>query len=171
MKYTIYGIRKIVFRNLAGKPDDYNKAGGKRSFAVVLPEEYADALMKEGFDVRRFIDKETGEEGDAYLKVKVNFRTDPETGAITSPKIYLVNKKGKVMLKPNTAERFDSCEVDYADLVISPYVYKNIAGRSGISAYCDKMFVNLIEDPLEEKYAMVEDEADSYAEEFPFDDE
>jgi len=163
---------QITFRNLAGRPTEFDKVGGKRTFAAVLSEAAAEQLSSYGFDVKRFVNKETGELGEAYLKVKVNFRNNDE-GELTGPFIYMVTKndKGqivkKTMLTPATAGIVDRADIKYVDLTITPSQW-TVSGRSGIAAYLVKMFVVIDEDPLEKKYFMPDDNIDDVAEEIPF---
>ena len=164
---------QITFRNIAGAPTEFNKAGGVRTFAAILSEDAAGQLAGMGFDVRRFVNKETGEAGEAYLKIKVNFKND-EDGNFAGPYIYLVtqNAEGKnikkTLLTPTTAGIVDRADIKYVDLTITPYAW-TVRGESGISAYLVKMFVIIQEDPLEARYAMINDNLDEQAEiEVPF---
>ena len=52
-------------------------------------------------------------------------------------------------------------------MIITPYAY-HAPNRDGISAYCVSMYVNIEEDELEKKYAMLDDRADENAIEIPF---
>lgn len=162
---------KITFRNLAGRPTDFNPNGGVRSFAVLLNADMAAQLMDAGFDVKQFVNKETGELGDFYLKVKVNFKSDADTGEFNGPFIYLINenvKDKKTLLLPPQVQIVDRADIDYVDLTITPYLWK-AAGRQGISAYLVKMFVKVQEDPLEKKWSMYDDIDDTVEqEEIPF---
>jgi len=157
---------KITFRNLGGRPTDFDRTGGKRTFAVILNPESAEQLSAVGFDVKQFINKETGEPGEYYLKVKVNFRYDDD-GNLIAPHIYLINGTSKQELTPNTVSVVDRADIKFVDLTITPWAY-TAAGRSGISAYCVNMYVNIEEDEFEKKYAMYDDHADENAEEIPF---
>lgn len=157
---------KITFRNLGGRPTDFDRNGGKRSFAVLLNPDSATELMNAGFEVKQFINKETGEPGDYYLKVKVNFRYDDE-GNLIAPHIYLINGATKTELGPTTVSVVDRADIKYVDMIITPYAY-HAPNRDGISAYCVSMYVNIEEDELEKKYAMLDDRADENAIEIPF---
>ena len=167
MKFTLKHC-KLAFKNLGGRPDDYNPAGGKRSFAVVLTEEDADILFQNGVPIKRFIDKATGENKEPYVRVKVNFKTD-ENGKVTSPLIYLVKegKKPSEPLTPASAGTVDTANIDFVDMVISSWNY-NYAGKSGITVYLDKMYVNIIEDELDKIYAMYGEDDDDEPTEIPF---
>lgn len=157
---------KITFRNLGGRPTEYDRNGGKRTFAVLLNPEMATELLNAGFEVKQFVNKETGEAGDYYLKVKVNFRYDDD-GNLIAPHIYLINGATKQELGPTTVSVVDRADIKFVDLTITPYAY-HTPSRDGVSAYCVNMYVNIEEDELEKKYAMLDDHADENAEEIPF---
>lgn len=159
---------QITFRNLAGRPTEWNKQGGVRSFAAILNPVQAQQLIDMGFDVKQFINKETGEAGDYYLKVKVNFRND-DAGNLIAPFIYTVDEitKKKTLLTPITAGVVDRADIASVDLTITPYYYE-VRGTKGISAYCHKMYVNIVADEFEKKYAIYDDNADEIADEIPF---
>lgn len=160
---------KIVFRNLAGKPTKFNSRGGVRDFAVVL-DNYDDveSLINMGFSVKYFNKKNENDPDVPFLKVKVNFRYNEE-GELMSPHIYVINNGQKVLIKPETAEIVDRADIAYCDMVIRPFAYNNINGRSGVSAYLDKMFVNIEEDEIEKKYEMYNDpDEEAEGEEIPF---
>lgn len=164
-KITVRNAR-ITFKNLSGRRTDYNPAGGKRDFAVVL-DNYEDiqTLVDIGFDIKYFKKKNEEDLDVPYLKVKVNFRYDDD-GNLIAPHVYIVNGKSKTLLTPVTIGEVDRADIKFCDLVIKPYFYNNVAGRSGVSAYLDKMYVNINEDELEQKYEMYDD--DDEEEEIPF---
>lgn len=167
MKYTLKG-KQICHKNLSGNPTPWNKAGGNRDFSVVLNEDEAAELASYGFNVKRFINKQTGEPGDPYLKVKVNLRPD-ENGKVP---LYLVTEDNVVtQLKVNSVASIDHTIIRFVDMTINSYNY-NAGGRTGITAYLDKMYVNIIEDELEKKYANFmqdNDDDDNIMEDISFD--
>lgn len=173
--FTIKGVT-ITFRNLAGRKTDWDPNGGKRNFAIVFPEDYDTTELKAaGLDIKPFINKETNlPTGETYLRVKVNFRTEEvqdEEGNVKmkiTPPIYLVNEsKHKVQLTPSTAVEADSAVIRFVDLVISTYPW-TYAGKSGIAAYCNRMYINIVEDELTRKYAMYDEDEDAESDEIPF---
>ena len=162
---------KIVWRNLAGRPTDWDKKGGKRNFAIVL-EDMADVqvLQNLGMNVKMFNKKDPNAPDSYYIKVKVNFRND-DNGNVTSPLIYLVNGDSKSKpLTPNNVAVVDGAIIDYCDIYIKPY-YATVNGQNFVSAYLDTMYVNVIKDEFEEKYSMYKEdieEDDGDCEEIPF---
>lgn len=160
---------KITFRNLAGRPTDWNKKGGKRDFAIVL-EDMADVeqLRSMGFAVKQFNKKNPEDPDSFYIKVKANFRFDDE-GKLLSPHIYVINGKSKVLMQPSNVEIVDRADIDYCDITITPY-YAEVNGNNYVSAYLDRMYVNIVEDEFEKKYSIYDEdeELDNESEEIPF---
>ena len=159
---------RITFRNLAGRPTDWNKKGGVRDFAVVL-DNYEDVqqLIDMGFNVKYFNKKNPDDPEVPYLKVKVNFRNDDD-GKLIAPHIYMINNNKKTLVTPATAQIIDQADIEYCDIVIRPYYYE-VNGKSGTSAYLEKMYVNIEQDDFEKKYSMYDDGEDNLdMEEVPF---
>ena len=158
----------ITFRNLAGRPTDWNKKGGVRDFAVVIEnQEVLDMLVGMGFNVKQFNKKNENDPDSFYLKVKVNFKFNDE-GKLQAPLIYIINGKTKSKpLTPGNVEIVDRANIDYCDILITPY-YCEVKGVNYVSAYLSTMYVNIKEDPFEEKYSMYEDDSDEEMEEIPF---
>ena len=164
---------QICFRNIAGKPTKFNAKGGVRDFAIVL-DTYEDvqALIDMGFSVKYFNKKDENDPDVPFLKVKVNFNYDKETGTkLMSPHIYLIERDPsdpekiirKTLVTPLTAEIVDQAEIDYCDIVITPYPWE-VNGRTGLAAYLEKMYVNLKIDEFESKYEVWNDPDEENAE-------
>lgn len=149
---------RIVFRNLSGKPDKFNPQGGKRTFAVVIDDpEFAQSLKEEGWNLKQFRARDD-EEGDPghYLQVKVNFNNRP-------PHIYLCTGRSKTLLTEDTVGSLDYADISNVDVVISPFEYNDIGGKSGVAAYVKTMYVSVVEDEFASKY-----DYDDEPEELPF---
>ena len=52
---------KLIFRNFSGKKSTYN-ATGKREFAVVLPEDYAERMLADGWNVKILEPRDEGDD-------------------------------------------------------------------------------------------------------------
>ena len=133
---------RFYAHNFAGKPNQYNEAGD-RNFCVLLEEEKAQELKEEGWNVK----KRTYEDGEVvfYLPVGVRFDFFP-------PKIVLINSHSRVNLDETTVKELDEVEIENIDMIIRPYNYEAM-GRTGVKAYLKTMFVTIVEDELEKKYA------------------
>jgi len=141
---------RIIFRNFQGKEGPYNKAGD-RNFGVILPEDVAQAMEQDGWNVKRLKpseeEKDQGiEEGPPWLSVSVNF----EKGK--PPKVMLVTERGRTALDETTVETLDWADITNVDLIVRPYSWE-VNGNTGIKAYLSSMYVTIEEDALERKYA------------------
>lgn len=146
---------KLVFKNFQGKADDYNSAGN-RNFGVILDDQVAALLEEDGWYVRHLRPREDDPEGYAtpWLKVKVNY--DHERNLV--PTAMMITSRGKKRLTEETIGQLDWTNIEYADVIISPYNYPARNGKpAGVSAYLKSLVVKVIEDDLELKYADIPD--------------
>ena len=141
------GVR-LIFRNFAGKEGKYNREGD-RNFAVLLDDDVAEAMVKDGWNVKWLKARDEGEEEQAYLQVSVNFNGRP-------PKIWMLTSRGRTPLGEGDVELLDWAEISTCDLIVRPYEWV-VNGKTGIKAYLQTMFATIEEDPLELKYADVTD--------------
>lgn len=133
------------YRNFAGRPTKFNKAGGARSFCIRLNEEQAMWFKQNGFNVQEKINPSDPDAGVTYvLSVKVSFKVAP-------PRIVMISGNRGTELTENTVSLLDSAEVQYADLSINPYEY-DVNGSHGYSAYLRELYVTIAENPYAEKY-------------------
>jgi len=136
---------RIVFRNFSGKPDKFNPQGGKRGFGLILPDKkFADALVKDGWNVKELQSKDDTEDPTPFLPVKVNY------GAI-SPTIYMVTKRNKTLLNEDTISLLDQADIENIDIIVRPYQY-DVRGEQGVAAYVKTMYVVIREDEFASKY-------------------
>lgn len=155
---TFEGAR-LMFRNFSGVERDYNRAGD-RNFNVVLDNDTAEAMMKDGWAVKILQPKEEGDEPLPILKVKLKFGDFP-------PIIKQITCNGMTKLDEDTVGTLDTARIENVDLIISPYEW-HVNGKSGITAYLKKMYVTIEDDELEKKYSRIEGRADE--EGLPFGD-
>lgn len=140
---------RIVFRNFSGKETQYNREGD-RNFAVLLAPDVADDLLKDGWNVKFLKAREEGDEDQAYLQVAVGFKGRP-------PRIAMITSRGRTELGEEEVELLDWADIVQTDLIIRPYDWGPINGKSGRKAYLKSLFVTIQEDALEEKYGFVEE--------------
>ena len=140
---------KIIFPNFAGRPDKYNKQGGKLYFTAELSKEQADKLAADGWNVKW---PEVKEDEDPYPpRIKVNL---PFKG-YTKPLVYIRTSRGNKLLDEETIDLVDGIILEgralNVDLIIRPFVWDEDTGA--ISAYLQSMYVTIEENILERKYA------------------
>ena len=135
---------RIIFRNFAGREGQYNREGD-RNFCVLLDELTASVLDKDGWNVKALRAREEGDPEQPYLPVSVGYKGRP-------PKIVLVTSRGRTDLSEDDIELLDWVDIEKVDLIVRPYDW-NVGGRGGRKAYLKSMFITIIEDELELKYA------------------
>lgn len=148
---TIEGAR-LIFRNFSGKVTDYNR-NGQQNFSVILDDELAATLENDGWPVKYRKPREDDPEQyrTPFLPVKVQFGMYP-------PTVVLITKRGKKRLDKDTIGQLDWARIENADVQIRPYNYPAINGKpAGVSAYLKSLYVTIVEDALESKYADIPD--------------
>jgi hypothetical protein len=139
------GVR-IVFRNFRGKEDQYNREGD-RNFAVLLDDTVANSMAEDGWNVKwlKPREEEAEESAQAYLQVSVSYKGRP-------PRIVLITSRGRTNLDESQVEMLDWADIKNVDLIVRPYEW-TVNQKSGIKAYLQSIYVTIEEDPLEMKYA------------------
>ena len=156
---------KLVFKNFSGKVSEYNR-NGQRNFSVLIDDELASKLEEDGWPVKYRKPREDDPEQyrQPFLPVKVQFNMYP-------PTVVMITSRGKRKLDENTIGQLDWARISNADVQIRPYNYPAINGKpAGVSAYLKSLYVTIIGDPLETKYADIPD-LDGYPTDLPFDTE
>lgn len=137
---------RIVFRNFAGREGQFNREGD-RNFAVLLDDDVAERMAKDGWNVKWLRPREEDEEPheQAYLQVSVSYKGRP-------PRIVMVTSRGRTNLSEDEVEILDWADIEQVDLIVRPYDW-SVGGKTGIKAYLQSMFVTIREDALELKYS------------------
>lgn len=140
---------RLIFRNFRGEASQFN-AQGKRNFGVILTEDVAKQMERDGWNVKRLKPREGDEEEvperTPWLPVEVGFKTRP-------PRIVFITSTSRTNLKEDQLEVLDWCEIKTADLIVRSYEWAiQATGKSGIKAYLQSLFVTIEEDELELKY-------------------
>lgn len=138
---------QIAFRNFAGKEGQYNREGD-RNFAVLLDNDTADAMAKDGWNVKHLKPREEGEVEQAYISVSVNFKGP------RPPRVVMITSKGRTPLPEELVEFLDYADIKTVDIILNPYNW-SVSGKSGVKAYLKSMYVIIQEDYLELKYNQV----------------
>jgi hypothetical protein len=139
----------IAFRNFEGKEDTYNRAGD-RNFAILLDEDLAAEMERDGWNVKHLKAREDDETPQAYIQVAVSYKARP-------PKIGMVTSKGLTYLGEDEVEMLDWVDIETADVTLNPYEWA-VNGKTGVKAYLQSLFIKIEEDYLQQKWtAFVED--------------
>lgn len=153
---------RIVFRNFAGREGPFNQAGD-RNFCVLLDNDVADMLIRDGWNVKTLkpreldADEEGGvPEGQPYLQVTVKYR-GRKGQAVKPPEIILRTTvdgklKNRTHIGEEEAETLDWVDITNADLIVRPYNW-NVGDKGGVAAYLKSMYITTELDVLGAKYA------------------
>lgn len=139
---------KLVFRNFEGKEGQYNRKGD-RNFCVILPDDVASEMARDGWNIRSLDPREEGDAPTPYIQVAVNFDNRP-------PRVVMLTSTTRTQLDQDSVEVLDWADILNVDLIARGYEW-NVNGKSGIKAYLQTLFVTIEEDDLERKYAVYED--------------
>lgn len=136
---------RIMFRNFRGEGDKFNREGD-RNFVLIIPnEEIADALTKEGWNVKIKDPREEGDSPFMYLPVKVKFN---ERG----PQVYLITGDRRNRLDEETVAMLDDIDILSVNLDIRPYDWE-VNGKTGRTAYLQAIEVFQEIDRFAARYA------------------
>lgn len=136
---------RIMFRNFRGEGDKFNREGD-RNFVLIIPnEEIADALAKEGWNVKIKDPREEGDTPFMYLPVKVKFND-------RGPQVYLITGERHNRLDENSVAILDDIDILSVNLDIRPYDWE-VNGKTGRTAYLQAMEVFQEIDRFAARYA------------------
>ncbi len=129
----------IIYRNFAGQPTKFNPTGGKRTFALVVPQQVADQLVDRGWNVKHRPPRDEEEDDMFWTEIVVNLESE------FPPRINLVTRYGeRENMTPLTADNvslLDTSILTNIDLVIHPYAHgrTNAAGAT-VKGYLKTMY-------------------------------
>ena len=140
---------RLVFRNFSGKEGQYNREGD-RNFSVILDEEVAKLMFKDGWNVKYLTARDEGEGDTPYIQIAVSYKNRP-------PRVVMITSTSRTNLTEDSVEVLDWADIQTCDLIARGYEW-NVNGKTGVKAYLQSMFVTIEEDALERKYAVREEE-------------
>lgn len=143
---------RLIFKNFQGEKKQYNKEGD-RNFGVLLNDDLAEELERDGWNVKYRPPREDDpdQHAQAWLPVKVKFDPYP-------PVAVLINSRGKMKLDEETIGQIDWSYIKNCDLIIRPYNYPAFNNNpGGVAAYLKAIYVTINEDEFVEKYADIPD--------------
>lgn len=141
---------RITHRNFEGVKTPYNKEGDRNFSLIIDDQEVADALIKEGWNVKIKPPRDEDEEPFMFLKVNVKC-TD------YGPVARLVSGRNVEKLTPDTLKRLDRIRISSVDLDIRPYDWE-FNGKEGRSAYLQSIVVTQrVDDRFASRFEEYED--------------
>lgn len=124
---------RIIFKNFEGRGDKFNREGDRNFSLLIEDENTANALIKEGWNVKIKPGREEGDDPFMRLPVKVKF-TD------YGPNVYLVTGNRRNELDEESIGCLDNIDIESVDMDIRPYDWE-VNGRTGRTAYLQSMEV------------------------------
>lgn len=134
----------IFLKNFSGRATKYTPEG-TRNFMLRLPDEVANRLAEDGWNVSYLKPREEGDPPTPALRIAVNFK------GYRPPEIYKIVGRTKTMLSEDTVSLLDTAEIVTVDLRVRPRVWGD-ENKGGVKAYLEKMYVTVVEDDLDAKY-------------------
>ncbi len=150
---------RLIYRNFRGEARRFT-AAGDRNFGVLLDEETAALMEKDGWNVRILQPRVEGDLPQPMINVSVKYWKRDGTRVSRPPRVVLITSRGKTNLTEDMIAVLDYAEIEYVDLIINPREWE--PGR--IKAYLKAIYVTIREDELEMKYFDVPDSAAALAE-------
>ncbi len=146
----------LLFKNFSGEAGRFNPPGN-RNFCVIIPDELAQKLIEDGWNIRTLPAMDDGTPLKYYTQVAVKY--SPVNNAL-NPKIVLVTERGKTVLNEANVNILDWADIKKVDIMIRPYHW-SARGATGVKGYVNKMYVTVEEDEFEKKYGDIPDIPDS----------
>lgn len=147
--------RDVIFRNFAGKTDQYNQ-NGKRTFGIVLDPARAEDLASKGWNVKTLRSRDDEDDQTHFLPVEANMDGNypPKVCLMSGAQMPdgTIDIRTKTLLDPTTIGELDHANLSKIDIIVTPYSWE-WNGRHGIKAYAKAIYATTVLDPLELKYA------------------
>lgn len=124
---------KIIFKNFEGRGDKFNREGDRNFSLLIEDPNTADAMIKEGWNVKIKEGRDEDEGPFMRLPIKVKF-TD------YGPRVYLNSAGNVTELDEESIACLDNIDIESVDMDIRPYDW-DVNGRTGRTAYLQSMEV------------------------------
>ena len=141
---------RIIFKNFEGRGDKFNREGDRNFSLLIEDPNTADAMIKEGWNVKIKDGRDEDEGPFMRLPVKVKF-TD------YGPNVYLVSGGRRVELDEESIACLDNIDIESVDMDIRPYDW-DVNGRTGRTAYLQSMQVVQRIDRFAARYANMDED-------------
>lgn len=143
--------RQIIFKNFEGRGDKFNREGDRNFSLRIDDPDTADALIKEGWNVRIKEGRDEEEGPFMRLPIKVKFTN-------YGPNVYLWTGGRRNELDEESIACLDNIDIESVNMDIRPYDWE-VNGRTGRTAYLQSMEVIQRIDRFAARYANMDEEA------------
>lgn len=141
---------RIIFKNFEGRGDKFNREGDRNFSLLIEDPNTAEALQREGWNVKIKDGRDEDDGPFMRLPVKVKF-TD------YGPNVYLISGGKRVELDEESIGCLDNIDIESVDMDLRPYDW-DVNGRTGRTAYLQSMQVVQRIDRFAARYANMTDE-------------
>ena len=128
------------FSNFRGIASRYN-AEGCRNFCLVIPDNMADDMLHDGWNVKTTRPRNEEYEPQHYIQVNISWAKIP-------PSVRFITSRGETEIDESIIGQLDTAEIERMDIAISPSYRIKDDGTIGIKGYVRTMDVVLYEDPI-----------------------
>lgn len=136
---------RIIFKNFEGRGEEFNREGDRNFSLLIEDPDTADAMIKEGWNVRIKPARDEDEPPFMRLPIKVKFSD-------YGPNVYLITGDRRNELDEESIGCLDNIDIESVDMDIRPYDWK-VNGKTGRTAYLQSMQVVQRIDRFAAKYA------------------
>ena len=151
---------RIIFKNFEGRGDKFNREGDRNFSLLIEDPNTAEAMKREGWNVKIKEGRDPDEGPFMRLPVKVKF-TD------YGPTVYLNSAGNVVKLNEESIGCLDNIEIETVNMDIRPYDWE-VNGKTGRTAYLQSMEVIQRIDRFAARYSNTRRDEDDYEERLPF---
>ena len=141
---------RIIFKNFEGRGDKFNREGDRNFSLLIEDPNTAEALQREGWNVKIKDGRDEDDGPFMRLPVKVKF-TD------YGPNVYLISGGKRVELDEESIGCLDNIDIESVDMDLRPYDW-DVNGRTGRTAYLQSMEVVQRIDRFAARYANMTDD-------------
>ena len=141
---------RIIFKNFEGRGDKFNREGDRNFSLLIEDPDTAEAMKREGWNVKIKEGRDSDEGPFMRLPVKVKF-TD------YGPTVYLNSAGNVVKLNEESIACLDNVEIETVNMDIRPYDWE-VNGRTGRTAYLQSMEVIQRIDRFAARYGNMRDD-------------
>ena len=136
---------QIIFKNFEGRGDKFNREGDRNFSLRIDDPDTADALIKEGWNVRIKEGRDEEEGPFMRLPIKIKFTNyGPNVYLRTGDRVNELDEEGIACL--------DNIDIDSVNMDIRPYDW-DVNGRTGRTAYLQSIEVVQRIDRFAARYA------------------